>query len=553
MTRPLNMDDIQGNIMRAYGRFNYPVARYFFLHINDKARGRELIGALRRKVTTAADFGPGTPEAKRPEVTLNVGITFYGLLHLGLPTRTLQRFPGAFIDGMRARAYLLGDRDPTEVHDTDGARWDAHWDGIWRRNRPGYAPADADVHLWISMNARVQPWTDQPVPALEEQTRWLEGLCQETLDGGVRILKGHGPDNDIGYQAATALFEEGPDGRKIPVAKEHFGYRDGIGDPVFAGQFPKDKEKTRVIGRGKRMGAKWEPLATGEFLLGHPDESQELPPAAPPPEFMQNGTFMVYRKLHQNVEAHRRCMDAEAERYARVMGVDLEEARETVGAKTVGRWKDGVPLAHAPTYADWRALQAKKGFDNPDPDERRKAYSAYFSSSEPSDFGYADDMAGARCPLGAHLRRANTRDYLDPLNRMDGANPDATTRLNKRRRILRRGLPYGPSDASAARDAGENGTIFMALCADIFRQFEFVQQQWIEYGLDFHTGNTTDPLIGRAGPGKRHVIQTDPKGDGVPYVMTELAEFVQTRGGEYFFLPSMTALRMIEMGVVDPT
>ncbi len=547
MTETLDLDDIQGNIVRAYGRYNYPVARYFFLQFTDLSKARPFVGAVRRKVTTAARW-----TAERPETTLNIGFTFFGLWALGLPTRLLQELPDAFFAGIRARAYALGDRDPAAVA-VGQEGWDKHWDTLWQENRVDDSKTAGNVHVWISINAQVEPGTDTPVEKIEEETEWLIDLCERELEGGVRIMTGHGSHADIPFQAATALFETLPDGTRRATPKEHFGYTDGISDPVFAGQYPPEIERERVIGRGKWMDPEtgWQPLATGEFLLGHVDESQALPPTAPPPEFMRNGSFMVYRKLHQNVDAFRNAMDVEAERYAAATGVDAEAARATVAAKVVGRWKDGVPLAKAPDYAAWRALAAEKGFD--DPETAREAYQRYFRTAEASDFRYGDDMDGARCPLGAHLRRANTRDQLDPDNQPGAKNPEATSRLNKRRRILRRGLPYGPSDPDAGSDDGEQGIIFMAICADIFRQFEFIQQQWMEYGLDFHTGNTPCPLIGRGAEGKIHVIQADPEGAAPPFIMREMKTFVETRGGDYFFLPSMTALRLIEMGVVDPT
>jgi deferrochelatase/peroxidase EfeB len=147
----------------------------------------------------------------------------------------------------------------------------------------------------------------------------------------------------------------------------------------------------------------------------------------------------------------------------------------------------------------------------------------------------------------------NTRDYLDPLNKPGAKNEDASTQLNKRRRILRRGLPYGPSSFGHSNDETEQGVAFMIICANIFRQFEFVQQQWIQYGLDFNVGNNTCPLLGNHEHHKRHIIPGDPDAGGKPYIMNKLKTFVETRGGDYFFIPSLTALRMMAMGIVDPT
>ncbi|MEO1092902.1 MAG: peroxidase [Pseudomonadota bacterium] len=547
MQRQLELHDIQGNVTRAYGRYRFPLGRYFFLHIGDAKAGRQFVDDIRHRVTTAARW----KEGERPDVTLNIGFTFFGLYALGLPTRTLRAMPPEFIDGMKARAHVLGDRSVDLVEDSDGS-WCAHWDPIWRENR--HRDPGKDVHAWISMNAQAKPGSDQPVDALEQQTEWLRDRCNQTA-GGVTILAANGASGDAEFQSGKALFVTLPDGTKVPTAREHFGFTDGIGDPVYDGQYPDDDMRRRVVGRGKFMDHEtgWQPIAAGEFVLGYPDEAQELTPMAVPFSFARNGSFMVYRKLHQNVGSFRDVVAEDAKIFARVMGVDEAEAEVTLKAKIVGRWPDGVPLAKQPTFAEWQAFRAERGFDDPDPLKAAEAQYAYLKSSEPSDFRYADDIPGYKCPNGAHLRRSNPRDYLDPLNQPDAPNPNATTQLNKRRRILRRGLPYGDAGLGEGDDATEQGVIFMAIGTSLFRQFEFVQQQWLEYGLDFNLGNDTCPLLGDHSTHKRHVIPSDPNSGKPPFVMGNLRTFVETRGGDYFFLPSMTALRMIAMGSTDPT
>ncbi len=548
MSYRLELQDIQGNIVRAYGRYSYPFARYFFLNIANPEKGRAFVGEVAKRVTTATRW---PDKASQPQCTLNVGFTFFGLFRLGLPTRTLQSMPEEFIAGMKDRAFLLGDRDMTRS-EADDKDWDKHWDPIWQGNRRGDGFDDDNVHIWISMNAQLKTeGTAEPVDALEEMTVWLRGLCASS-EGGVRILATNGQKGDQEYHAASAVFRD-HGGLLLPTPNEHFGFADGIGDPVFKGQYPPEQEKTAVIGRGKRMGNGWEPIEAGEFILGHPDESQEVPPTAEPSEFMTNGSFMAYRKLHQNVTSFAEVVGAEAKRYAAVMGIGADEADVTLRAKMCGRWPDGIPLAVAPTHGEWKAEQAKLGLNDPDPVKALTAQIAYLRSPAASDFRYADDMTGLRTPGGAHLRRANPRDYLDPLNKPEGDNPNATTALNKRRRILRRGLPYGPPPGTALSDATEQGVTMMIVGASLFRQFEFVQQQWIEYGLDFHQGNNTCPILGGHDHHKRFAIPGDGAKGCPAYVMSTLKTFVECRGGDYFFVPSLTALRMIAMGIVDPT
>ncbi|MDU8910754.1 peroxidase [Aestuariicoccus sp. MJ-SS9] len=558
MTRELNLTDIQGNVTRAYGRYSFPFARYFFFHIEDPAAGRAFVDEVRKKVTTAARWGEDLP---RPDCTTNIAFTFMGLWMLELPVRTLQGMPDVFAEGMKARAFVLGDRDQTQTQkEAEEEDWDAKWDPLWQDNREAGSGGKNDVHLWVSLNAQLaEPFGMNPHPELEERTKWLMGLCD---DKGVRLLARNGPKGDQPYQDASAVFDD-LDGAVVPTPKEHFGFTDGIGNPVFEGQYPKEAEKVAVIGRGKRMGKGWEPLATGEFILGHPDESQELPPTSMPPEFMHNGTFFAYRKLHENVGSFNEVLEEEAEAYAATMGVGKEQARETLMASMCGRWSDGVPMALVPTYDEWIKFGQERRFrgEGVEPLEGYKNQLTYIASPEASDFRFADDMAGLKCPGGAHLRRVNTRDYMDPLNAFgvdqktgtQPANKNAATALNKRRRILRRGLPYGGPAWEEKTDKTEQGVIMIIMGTSLFRQFEFVQQQWIQYGLDFHQGNNTCPLLGNHDHHKRHTIPADPSTGKPTYVMSKLKTFVECRGGDYFFVPSMTALRMIAMGIVDPT
>lgn len=544
MTRELNLADIQGNIVRAYGPYGYAKARYFFLHIDNARVGRAFVDEVRQKVTTAERWPLGgaakDDEANvvdRPDVTLNISFTFKGLMALELPTRTLQDLPDEFIEGMAKRNFILGDTNASAP---------GEWDEVWlNSNRPG---SKDEVHIWISMNALVGK-DGEVTPALEERTKWLRDLCEAS--GGVRLLSGNGADG-LDYQEAGANLIKQPDGTFKASNREHFGYADGFGNPVFEGQYRPEREKSAVIGRGKIMpDQSWQPLAPGEFILGHVDESQGLPTTSKPWEFTNNGTFMTYRKLHENTKSFSDYMDQMAEQYAAMMGVEKAEARETVMAKFVGRWPNGVPLSAAPTYADKLAFEEKwKGKETTT--EYREAL---------RDFKFADDLEGLKCPVSSHMRRANTRDMLDP--KVASKNPDDWTgsALNKRRRILRRGLPYGKFDEGSS-DNAEHGIIFIAVCASLFRQFEFVQQQWIQYGLDFNVGNETCPVIGNHGPDpdsgfhgqeSNFVIASDPKSGKPPFVCPNLPQFVTTRGGDYFFLPSMTALSMIAMGSIDPT
>jgi Dyp-type peroxidase family len=544
MNRGLDLADIQGNIVRPYGRFGFPVTRHMFFNIGNAAAGRAFLEAVRHQVTTAerwggVDAGKNPNAPAKPPVAINIGFSWRGLLALKLPTRTLSGMPEEFIDGMSERWSILGDIGPSAPK---------RWDEVWRRSAGGVR----EVHVWISLSAQLGP-DGMPVPALEEKTAWLGDVAQRS--GGVTLLSGH-RGSSADWQDSSAIMETSPDGTVVPTAMENFRFTDGISDPAFAGQYEAGAEADAAIGGGKLTpgGAGWAPLATGEFILGHASEAQELPPATAPYGFMRNGTFMVYRKLHQNLAAFQTYIGQQAALLRAIdPSVGEDGAESTVKAKMVGRWPSGIPLAVAPNYqaakeielqwADIPALRLK-----PDRTAADKARIAAYERML-TNFRYRDDSEGVRCPVGAHIRRSNPRDALEPSFGTPGATPESA--LTNRRRIMRRGLPYG--DPNAIDDASEHGVIFIAICSSLFRQFEFVQQQWIQYGSSFNSGNDTDPLVGLRRPGAKFVIPADPAGDTPPFICANLPSFVETRGGEYFFTPSLTALRQIADGSVDPT
>jgi deferrochelatase/peroxidase EfeB len=537
----LDYADIQGNILASYGKQGFPKARAILLHVEKPEAGRNLIETLRRRVTTALPWPtpkrrplPGVVMAHRPEVALNLAFTFRGLMALGVPIRTLRGMPEEFLDGMAARADILCDNYPRRIQDA--------WDPVWL----GGADAAKRGHILVTLHGDMDPETGECTSAMGVMCEEIVGMC--AASGGVRILEGHrGPDPR--WQDLSAIWKRGEDGLCKPLPVEHFGFADGIADTVFDGQMAPADLAERAVGQGKLLpDQSWVPLAPGEFLLGWPDESQEIAAGGMPLDFSRNGTFMAWRKLHQNVFAWRHYMAAQAERYAAVMGVPREEAGPTLAAKIAGRWEDGTPLMAAPTYAAWQAFR-----------ERRAAAERAGDGAQRGalkralvDFTFAKDQAGAICPLGAHIRRANTRDMLDPLLSSGDPTKLNGSILNNRRRILRRGLPYGQTPETGD-DTGEHGIVLMAHCASLFRQFEFVQQQWMQYGLDFNAGNDTCPIVGNHFEEAKFVIPADPAGDKPPFICADMPQFVETRGGDYFFIPSMTALRMIGQGLVDPT
>ena len=496
-----DLNDIQGLVIRGY---RLPLARYYFLRLHRYApddalasdlgdisgnrnpqqihnqKARAFIAAVRERVTVGGgDEWPVAPNGFTripPDdgATTNIAFTYPGLAALGVPAGSLHGFPVEFEQGMKLRAALLGDTGPSDP---------SRWDPMWQSGR---------VHVWISINALVPQ-------ALEPRDRWLRQLIADA-DGSVELLKPIPESYD--WQPAGALVINGR-----PSNKEHFGYSDGIANPVFQGL-----GRPNIPGRGKLEKGKWVPLATGELLLGYANEAGEVPAAPLPHVFARNGTYMVYRKLHQRVKTFLDYLDKQAAAYP--------GDKDLLAAKWAGRWENGAPLA---LYPDCKPDETT--IDN---EERRNW----------NNFRYQpDDADGKVCPLGAHIRRANPRDALG----FEG-------KLANGRRIARRGLPYGDyMPRGQETNDQEHGIIFMALNASISRQFEFVQQQWMEYGNDFRLGNDKDVLIGTNDGHGKALIQGDP-----PHICPGLPHFVECRGGDYFFIPSMTSLRLLANQGVNP-
>jgi Dyp-type peroxidase family len=278
---------------------------------------------------------------------------------------------------------------------------------------------------------------------------------------------------------------------QLPTGRTSFGFKDGIGQPAVEGSgIPGSNPRER-------------PIKAGEFILGYPDETGSLPPMPTPDVLGRNGTYVVFRKLHTRVAAYRR--------YLRERAATREEEM-LLGAKMVGRWQSGAPLALSPEHDDPR-LGADPTRNN--------------------DFDYHDDLRGFKCPAGAHARRANPRDALD----VDGS---VNVRLH---RMIRRGTSYGPMlPEGVLEDDGEDrGIIFVFAGAHLKRQFEFVKTQWLNDGIFIGAPDEKDPIVGPNDGSGRFTIPQQP----IRHRMQNLPPFVITRGGEYCFAPGLRALRWL--------
>lgn len=413
-------------------------ATYLLVRIDDRKAGREMLRRVTAAITSAAN--PASPEA---EAWVSIALTFQGLKALGVPQASLDSFPPEFQQGMAARAKELGD-----VGENSPANWEKPF-------------GTGDVHVVL---AGLAPDRARLEARVERARKGLDATP------GIAVI----------YRQDSFV---------LPTEREHFGFRDGISHPAVEGSgIPGSNPRER-------------PLKAGEFILGYPDEGGSLPPMLSPDVLGRNGTYVVFRKLHQRVGAFRQFLRATS---------TSPEAEELLAAKIVGRWRSGCPLALSPERDD-PALGA---------DPKRN-----------NDFLYRhDDPTGLNTPRGSHVRRMNFRDSLEL----------GEVRLH---RMIRRGTAYGPSlpEGILEDDGQDRGLIFAFVGSRIDRQFEFVQTEWLNKGDFIGAPAEQDPLFGpEDGTGSFTVPQRP-----IRRRLQGLPQFVVTRGGEYCFMPGLRALRWL--------
>jgi Dyp-type peroxidase family len=237
---------------------------------------------------------------------------------------------------------------------------------------------------------------------------------------------------------------------------------------------------------------------TGSFLRPPSKEDQKRGAAPESRMFGRNGSYLVIRQLEQDV--------AHFWRFARRAAITNGESTERFAAKLIGRWPDGAPLVTSP--------------DSHDRDQAEK-----------NDFSYADDPNGMKCPFGAHIRRGNPRDMLAPLK-------------TDQHRILRRGRSYGPEIPDKFEDDGRRrGLFFICLNSDLERQFELIQQSWVNNRFFNGLSSEVDPIT-HIHDNKMLTLPTDPLRRQVVRLNDE-EPFVTVKGGAYFFMPGISALRYL--------
>jgi deferrochelatase/peroxidase EfeB len=495
---PVNYSDVQGLVR--FGHARMTDACYFLVNVRQAAPAREWLATA--PVTTAVTLNPP------PKTALQIAFTRQGLEALRVPRNVIAGFSAEFIGGMASdenRSRLLGD-----VADNSPASW-----------RWGNASKVPHAVVMLFSEAGLLDSWKQSIKGQSWSSAFEEIQCLSTSD-----MKGHEP----------------------------FGFIDGISQP----EIDWDQTREPPINGYERKYSNL--VSLGEFLLGYRNEygrytdrplldpqdpaGLDLPFADDDPgkkDLGRNGTYLVMRQLSQDIRGFWQFLDSASN--------SKPEERYKLGSLMVGRaFADGSPLVPL-------SREAIPGItDQPNGIRQNR-------------FTYDLDADGTGCPYGAHIRRANPRNpdipgdpkgLISTLIRTLGfGNRNlredliASTRFH---RILRRGREYGPivTPEEALQPApladAESGLHFFAINSNIQRQFEFVQAAWLMRTKFDGMTEESDPLLGNRAA-VTGCLFTDtfsvPQSGGIRKRIMDLPQFVSVRGGAYFFLPGMSALRYL--------
>jgi Dyp-type peroxidase family len=478
--KPL-LSDLQGNIISGHGRDH---AVHLFIRFSaDAANAR----AWLRKTAETYVVSAAVQQAKSKAFKLmaadggifgHISLSAAGYSALGFAPADFPRasnprarserngYSDVFAAGMKSRQRYLLDPEVT------------HWEGGFQNE------IHALVILAGDSDGSVNEAVDKVVSSLTDTTCGVIGKVV-ARENGMGLTRQLDPKD-----ASTVAHVE------------HFGYVDGRSQPLFL--------EEQIDGEKKAGGVStWDPsaplsLALVRDPLGKSESSY--------------GSFLVFRKLEQNVRGWNRAVKALAD--------ELGVKQELAGAMAMGRFKDGTPVVEQGTAG---------------------------RTDVHNNFDFAGDPNGRRCPFQAHIRKTNPRGEAV-------GERDLTLEAERGHRIVRRGIPYGgaltTSNLPEEQPEGGVGLLFFCYQGDIWEQFEFIQRRWSNnpYFLqpqkskaDGYDATGLDPVIGQAHPSSQNPAKPAanwPKGWGneTTKVEAQLANFVTMKGGEYFFSPSMSFL-----------
>lgn len=431
------------------------------------------------------------PEPDDP-LRLNLALTRQGLDRLGFAG--LRGVDERFDDGMTG----LSTGDPKQPTRADGSPEPAH-PSRWK---VGGSSKSFDLLVILACKRDIR-----------QRTTPITDLVKETT--GIAVI-----------------YEEF--GEDLPNNTEHFGFVDGISIPGIYGEFEEDGQRVPITTRygvpsanGLDFGKPGQPLVwPGHFLVGtqrfEGDQGEGVH------EIFKNGSFLVFRRLQQDVAAFYQDTDAMAAELAKKLGstqIDGTILRETI----VGRRQNGQPLMRLGVGPDSRLALNHFFYANATP-------SIQFNNGEQVT-GTTPDPHGQRCPFWAHIRKVNPRDGTNDLQ-------EETHNLQ----MLRRGIPFGPAyehqrPANDRVNLEPRGLLFLAYQRSILGQFENLNTHWMNQ-FEVPAGGGHDLLVGLASDGG----QLTPRRADWPLSQEQLVTprtWVIPTGGAYLFAPSCTALKLL--------
>ena len=506
-------EDRQALITRGYKSLK--AATYLLLQVNEgeKEVAKAYFNSLIPVITNSKKNDKQLNEDGDPMEAIHIAFTSSGLRRLGMREEVLNTFSREFIEGMthtykkdskeiKERSILLGD-----VGSNDPDWW--QWQNDEKKEHKE-ARVDVGLFFYAATNSKLEELI------VKHYTKDTAGLKEVYEANTLQISGKHN--------------------------KEHFGFRDGISQPIIKGFSKSNIEQDKQ---------KW--INPGEFILGHINEYDDYSPSPCVPlnaansqelpslnfdlcnmDLGKNGTYLVFRQMEQHVERFLKYIYASSKEQA---GTKMEKAVK-LASKMVGRWPEGQPLV---TYPNGGC-----------PMDRRSLNDFYYEDKDPN---------GVNCPIGAHIRRTNPRDQVHT-----GRDSAASMEMSKKHRLLRRGRIYGtPVDpdfeiekmiekvkntpdtpVTVGKITPNRGLHFIALVSDIGRQFEFVQSVWSNTAAFGHLCNEVDPVISprpTADQPNCHEFTTPQETVRNRYIGVPM--FTTVVGGAYFFLPGMNALRYI--------
>lgn len=528
----LEAHEIQGNI---FPGFNKSHQRLIGARVTNPAAARRWVSAIADRIATADEvyrfnqlrrhlIGRRGHEPEGLVATwLNVAFSAAGLRALGR-TDVDQFEDEPFRVGLWQRATFIGDPGDDTTREGAPKNWVVG-------GRP-----ETEIHVLLIVAS------DNPAQLEAEADR----LRAELADPGSGLSPFH--------------EERGEDLPGALAGHEHFGFKDGISQPGICGRLPDSPHPfltLRLLDPGDPsvvlLARPGQPLIwPGQFVFGYPIQDP-LDPLNPGPEklavpdWARNGSFLVFRRLRQDVARFRQFLAETA--------VDLSTkpgftgmTSERLAALLVGRWPSGTPLMLSPNRDD--PAQAGDALSN-----NHFAFNAevprvtLIPGSRPAGDvldPVPGDFDGFICPRAAHIRKVNPRD----LTTEQGSSTDTLAR-----RILRRGIPFGlplPEGVGPGADPEKDnrGLLFLCYQTSILDQFEFLCRNWmnqpdqpeeVDAGQDLIVGqNPDDPDRVR-----RCTLLRRVNGQDFSAIVVARGEWVIPTGGGYFFAPSVSALRHV--------